>query len=216
MKPKPNPKSNLTVTNNNINHLLSQKTITTRDIERLNQLERQHFQQIVNNKVEKLKGEEQDDFLNKIAPVISPISKSDIWERNHLMVSKAIADYMQRYGIMPTQNTIAQETGLSRQTVAKHIARYNSQPEYIEETERFKFMSHTLLANVFRFASNGDMRAARIYFEMVGSINKQQNDTVNTQNNYIQINNTILSQENLKHLTPEQLTQIEKIVTNKG
>ncbi len=216
MKPKPDPKSNLTVVNNNIDNLLSQKTITAEDVGRLNELERQHFQQIVNNKVEKLKGEEQDDFLNKIALIISPISKSDIWERNHLMVSKAIADHMQRYGIMPTQNTIAQETGLSRQTVAKHIASHSSKPEFIEETERFKFMSHTLLANVFRFASNGDMRAARIYFEMVGAISKQQNDTVNTQNNYIQINNTILNQETLKQLTTEQLNLIEKIVTDKG
>lgn len=36
---------------------------------------------------------------------------------------------------------------------------------------------------------------------------------VNEQNNYIQINNTILSQEILQKLSPEQLNQIELIVT---
>lgn len=77
-------------------------------------------------------------------------------------------------------------------------------------------MSHALLAKVFRSAGNGDMRAARIYFDMVGAMDKQQTGTINTQNNYIQINNTILSQDKLKQLTEEQLNLIEKIVNNKG
>ena len=52
---------------------------------------------------------------------------------------------------------------------------------------------------------------------MVGAINKQKpNTVVNEQNNYIQVNNTILSQENLRQLSPEQLNQIESIITNKG
>jgi hypothetical protein len=35
----------------------------------------------------------------------------------------------------------------------------------------------------------------------------------NNQSNCIQINNTILSQENLKRLTAEQLNQVESVVT---
>ena len=61
------------------------------------------------------------------------------------------------------------------------------------------------------------MKAARLYLEMVGATNKRQANTViNEQNNYIQINNTILSQENLKQLSTEQLNQIENIITNNG
>ena len=59
------------------------------------------------------------------------------------------------------------------------------------------------------------MRAARYYFELVGEINKHQPPAVvNRQNNYIQINNTILSQENLNQLSAEQLKEIENIVTS--
>ncbi len=77
-------------------------------------------------------------------------------------------------------------------------------------------MAPKILANVFRFATNGDIRAARLYFEVVGAINKQNTNTVvNEQNNYIQINNTILSQENLKQFSFERLNPIENIVTNK-
>jgi hypothetical protein len=57
--------------------------------------------------------------------------------------------------------------------------------------------------------------AARLYFEMVGAINKQQpGRMVTEQNNYIQVNNTILSKENLRSLSEEQLNQIEHIITN--
>jgi hypothetical protein len=61
------------------------------------------------------------------------------------------------------------------------------------------------------------VKAARLYFEMVGAMNKQQPNTViNEQNNYIQINNTILSQQNLKQLSKEQLNQIEHIISGIG
>jgi DNA-binding XRE family transcriptional regulator len=144
-------------------------------------------------------------------------TKSDIWERNHMQISNAIASHMREYGVMPTQNDLAQKTGISRQTVAKHIKEYKEHPEFAAQMEQFKMMSHKIMANVFKQASNGDMRAAKLYFDLVGAVNKQPAATVVTaQKNYIQINNTILSQENLKSLTDEQLKQIENIVTHKA
>jgi len=38
---------------------------------------------------------------------------------------------------------------------------------------------------------------------------------INEQKNYIQINNTILSQENLEQLSKEQLNEIENIIRKK-
>jgi uncharacterized protein YbaP (TraB family) len=74
-------------------------------------------------------------------------------------------------------------------------------------------MAPMLMAKVFQSATKGDIRAARLYLETVGATGKQQSNTVvKSQNNHIQINNTILSQENLKRLSAEQLNQIEHIV----
>jgi hypothetical protein len=79
--------------------------------------------------------------------------------------------------------------------------------------EQYKMMAPKLMAKVFQYAAKGDIRAARLYLETVGATHKQQSNTVvKSQNNYIQINNTILSQENLKRLSAEQLNQIEHIV----
>jgi len=131
-----------------------------------------------------------------------------------MVISNAISQFMARHGFMPTKAVIARETGLSRATVIKHVKEYKAHPEYLAAMQQFKLMAPNVLASVFKSAINGDTKAARLYFEMVGAASKPQPGTVVTeQNNYIQVNNTILSQENLSALTTEQLNQIEHIIT---
>lgn len=207
--------SKLTPSKRKVNSLFARDKITLNDIEHLNKIEREQLGQAATKILTKLKGDERDNFLAKIEQIVHPATKGDIWEQNHMVINDAISEFMREHGIMPTKSAIAEETGLSRQTVIKHFKDYRSSPEFMAHMEQFKFMAPGLLANVFKFATKGDMRAARLYFEMVGAINKQHTNTVNEQNNYIQINNTILSQENLKQLTAEQLNQIENIVANK-
>ncbi|MES2277556.1 MAG: hypothetical protein V4592_16145 [Bacteroidota bacterium] len=216
MNTEPTALTDLTVSDNKINSLLSQKKITVKDIENLSQAQRRCLGAAATNTLERLKGEERADFLDKIELIINDDTKNSIWEHNHTVITGAVANLMRQHGLMPTKNAIAEATGFSRQTVARHIKQHRAHPGFVEEMEQFKLMSHNILAKVFKFASNGDMKAARLYFEMVGTINKQHTGAVvNQQSNYIQINNTILSQENLKQLSAEQLAQIERIVTNR-
>ena len=59
------------------------------------------------------------------------------------------------------------------------------------------------------------MGAAKLYFNVMGCLNGGQsshNTLIQNQQNNIQINNTILSQETVKHLNPEQLNTIEEIL----
>ncbi|MES2427102.1 MAG: hypothetical protein V4560_09015 [Bacteroidota bacterium] len=201
-------------TQQKVNHLLSLDKITAKDLEDLNPTERQYLAETCTDMVQHLSGEKRDTFLDKINLIIPPATKSEIWEYNHSQISNVVAKFMCDHGVMPTKSTIADQTGLSRQTVAKHFKEYQQNPEYTERIDQFKLMTPNLLANVFKVAAKGDIKAARLYFEMVGAINKKNGNTVvNEQNNYIQINNTILSQENLKQLTANQLNQIESIIT---
>ncbi len=200
-----------------VDRIFALKKITEKDIQDFTELERDYLAETSTQLVQQLKGAERDNFLEKIESIVPASTKNDIWDYNHIVISSAITKFMCQHGVMPTKNAIAEETGLSRQTVAKHFKEYKTHPEFIAQMEQFKFMAPKILANVFKFASSGDMRAARLYFEMVGAINKQQTNTVvNEQKNYIQINNTILSQENLKQLSAEQLNQIENIITNRA
>ena len=209
--------SNFTALQQKVEQLLKLKTISLNDIEHMSNLEREYLAETCSRKLSGLKGAERDDFLDKIAAIVPVHTRSQTWEYNHGVISDTISKLMQQYGSMPSQYLIARECGLSRPTVAKHLATYKMQPEFAAHMEQYKFMAPKLLANVYKSALNGDTRAARLYLETVGAVNKHQiNTVVNKQNNYIQINNTILSQENLKRLSAEQLDQIEKMIIGIG
>lgn len=86
---------------------------------------------------------------------------------------------------------------------------------YLGQIEQFRFMTLKVLAKVFQFAVNGDTGAAKLYLNVMGFMNNEQtpnNTLIKTQNNYIQINETVLSQETVKNLTHDQLITIESIL----
>ncbi|MDB5087531.1 MAG: hypothetical protein JWR09_1525 [Mucilaginibacter sp.] len=206
--------TNYLTTKKKVDNLFALQKITLTDIEDFNKMERDYLAATATEMLNQLKGEERDNFISKIEQIIPANTKNQFWEHNHFLIGRAINKLMREYGFMPSKSAIAEETGLSRQTVTKHLKDYKTNPEYLAEIEQFKFMAPKVLGTVFKFATNGDVKAARLYFEMIGAINKQRSNTVvNEQTNYIQINNTILSQENLKQLSVEQLNQIECIVT---
>ena len=70
------------------------------------------------------------------------------------------------------------------------------------------------MARVFDFAVNGDVGAAKLYLSAMGCLNgqAQAGTFIQNQNNFIQINGTVLSQETVKQLSPEQLSSIENIL----
>ena len=161
------------------------------------------------------KGMERDKIVKKVMSFLQEETKNQLWEYNHNQITWAISTLMQDCGRMPTKREIATKTELSRQTVHKHLKEYASNPLYIQEIEQFRFMTSKVLAKVFKFAVNGDMGAAKLYFNVMGNLNNGQtsnNTLIQTQNNYIQINGTVLSQDNIKRLNPEQLEQMEAII----
>jgi hypothetical protein len=200
-----------------ISSLLALDKITINDIDDLNPAERRHLALRATDLLNRATGIERDELVAKIEQIIPAETKNCLWEYNHALIKNAIDKHMRQYAVMPTKSALAEAAGLSRQTINKHIAEHKQHPEYMAEMEQFKLMGNNVLANVFNAAGKGDMRAARLYFEMIGTLNKNAAGTVvNKQNNYIQINNTILSQESLQQLSAEQLAQIESIVMNSG
>jgi len=198
-----------------INMVLELEQITHSDLESFTDIEKSNLSEVLTEKFNKLTGDERDEFSNKIEPIINNHFRNQLWEYNHGKITYAISTLMQEYGRMPNKAEIATKTELSRQTVHKHLEEYTNHPLYLGEIERFKFMTSKVLAKVFQFAVNGDMGAAKLYFNVMGCLNngQQSNNTlIKNQNNYIQINGTVLSQETIKHLNPEQLNSIEVIL----
>jgi hypothetical protein len=215
MKAKKKGLQKLTVSEALINEILERDKITVTDMDRLNSDERERLRVVLNDRFTNLKGISRDRFYKKIESIIPEEGKNNIWESNHIRITAAISNLMQEYGRMPSTSEISENTDLSRQTIHKHLKEYGVHPIFLNEIEKFQFMTSKVLAKVFKFAVNGDMRAAKLYFNVIGNLNQAQssnNTLIQNQNNYIQINGIVLSQETIKHLKPEQLKSIEMIL----
>ncbi|HUS86208.1 MAG TPA: hypothetical protein VMW76_03125 [Bacteroidales bacterium] len=214
MKAKQKGLQKFTETENKIVKILALEQITPSDLESLSNPEKDRLNAVLTEKFKELKGTGRDKFLKKIEPVITDITKNELWESNHNQITYAISTLMQEYGRMPTKTEIAIKTELSRQTIHKHLKEYINHPQYLQQVEQFRFMTSKVLARVFQFAVNGDIGAAKLYFNVMGNLNGQpsNNILIQNQNNYILINGMVLSQETIEHLNPEQLNSIETIL----
>ena len=189
--------------------------INLSDLKILTGTEIMRFYKKVNEKFNSLTGIEKDLFFTKVENIITSSARNQVWENNHIQITAIISNLMIEYGRMPSKNEIAKETCLSRQTVHKHLKEYAKHPIYLEQMEQFKFMNSIMLAKVYKLALKGDIGAAKLYFRVTGLLENKEasnNTQIQTQNNFIQINGRVLSQENIKHLNPEQLNNIETIL----
>lgn len=198
-----------------INTVLNLEEITLKDLATLNEIERNRLMGLINEKFSKAKGTEKDNLIKQLDQIMNSTMKNQLWEYNQNQITWAISTFIQENGRIPTTTEIATKTELSRQTVHKHLKEYSSHPLYLEQIEQFKFLTSKVLARVFTFAVNGDIGAAKLYLNVMGCLNNGQssnNTLIQNQNNYIQINGTVLSQETIKNLSPEQLSNIETIL----
>ena len=198
------------------NLLLEKKKVAREDIDALlTKEETYQFEQYLTNLSNEKKGEDLEKLLEQISEILTRSTRNQLWEHNHYKITAGISRLMEENGNMPTKNQIATEVGLSRQTISKHLKEYQTHPLFVEERMKFKFMADNVLAKVYNIAvSCGDIKAARLYFEVMGYLGNQpgQNNTFNTQNNFIHINQFKLTQESIKQLAPQQIDQIEGVL----
>ncbi|WP_374331116.1 hypothetical protein [Soonwooa sp.] len=101
-------------------------------------------------------------------------------------------------------------TDLSRPTINKHLETLQSSKHYKQYTAQFEMMTDSVIVAMTKSALEGNVSAQRLFLEyMTGNIGKN----ARTQNNYIQLNGVIFRDEKLKILSPEQLKEIESILT---
>jgi DNA-binding phage protein len=165
-------------------------------------------------KINSLSGCELDDFLEKVNILLSDDTKNWLWENNNNNITAAISNLMHEKNRMPSKSEIAKETKLSRQTIHKHLNEYSSHPLYLQQIEQFRFLTSRVLARVYHYACEGNMSAARLYFDVTGCLGGQNGNStlIQNQHNYLIINGIVLSQESVKKLNPEQLETIESIL----
>jgi AraC-like DNA-binding protein len=215
MKQSPESAQKLSETGARVAALFALEQITPQDLERLGQAEQSAFWDAVAKKEKQAKGVDRDRLLEQLEPVTSPETKNRMWESNHSLITFWIADHIDKHRAVPSVAQLADQAGLSRTTIHKHLKGYAGHSLYKEQADQFKFMAHRVMASVLERALAGDMRAARLYLQAVGALGEAQppaNGPIGTQNNYIQINGQALTPELLARLTPEQLEAIGAVI----
>ena len=91
--------------------------------------------------------------------------KERIWEENHREIAKFITQHLGEFGAMPAKSIIAKATGLSRETVYKHLRRYAEKPVDENDMSSFDLMTEQVIAQVLKAALRGDLSAAKLFLE---------------------------------------------------
>ena len=131
------------------------------------------------------------------------------YEYNHSLITGQIHNLVLKNKAFPTTQLIAEETGLSRQTVYNHLKgsfdKYNSLIK-----GKADYMANQALTTLYLIGiEERSPSALKAFIELSGATKKPPN----TINNYIQINNLKLSKEDFNKLPNTTLSEIEKIIT---
>ncbi|MBK7560894.1 MAG: hypothetical protein IPI68_05100 [Chitinophagaceae bacterium] len=159
-----------------------------------------------------LKDEDREEFLEKTEPLLSQKSRNEIWERNHYCILNVISWQTIQNRQIPTIKAIADETGLSRVTVTKHLKEYYDSETFKEKETTYKFLREKLLAKVYNYAYDGNMRAAKIFIDATNSPMVNISTIHNQQNNFIQVNGLVITEDQVKRLSEDKLNLIREII----
>ncbi len=196
-----------------VSSLLKKDRITKEDLYDFTDADKALFSETVQQLAKSLKAEERDDFFLKIDDIVTDDTKRGIWETNHFNIVSTINTLIKRSNRMPTKTEIADEVGISRQTVHKHLNEYSSNPLYANQLEQHKIMGDRVLTAMYQEAIQGNVKAAKLYLQVTGFLNGRESGIrINSQTNYIQVNGTVINEEALKQLPPEQLNLLCNMV----
>jgi hypothetical protein len=145
-------------------------------------------------------------------PDLQKTEKEMVWENNHEKIKEIIMSHLLGEGTMPSKAILAQKTGLSRETIYRHIKAFAESSEYQSEVDSFELMTGKVMAQVTRAAVKGNLKAAKLFLDTTKKKRTPEFDKQANQNNFVQINKTIINQQIIQQLKPEQLKLIEEII----
>ena len=185
-----------------VSELLKSKVITIEDFESLDSKEQKELKIICNEKLSELTGEKRDEFIKRIWEITPSNSRNNLWESNHHRIIIHLHNEITNNRYIPTIGKLEELTGLSRQTVSKHLKEYKQSQLCNEYKETFQMLSSQVMRTVYSLAIQGDIRACKLYFEAIGELNSSKTSTyIDKQQNNHHTENNILTPEMIKDIS---------------
>ena len=123
--------------------------------------------------------------------------RNTTYETNHSFITNCLHNYIIKHRCFPTMQTIANETGLSRTTIYKHLSDGIGNKYNRLVLGKLEYMTSSALASLYHIGINDrNATALKNFIELAGNV-KTSTSTIN---NYIQINNLKLSKEEFEKL----------------
>ena len=155
---------------------------------------------------------EQEKLVEKSLAILD---NEFVWNYNHNKITAEIRVQYHMYGTMPSVAHLAAVCRLSRKTVTQHVEEFMNNKEAPQAKGLKSMVDDTIMNIITRAACKGDLKAAKIYMDNKRA-DRQIEAKINTQNNYVHINSTVINQQVIQQLKPEQLKLIEQIIAGGG
>jgi len=143
----------------------------------------------------------------RIEAQASPEVRNCRWKEHHRKIISIIDHYMRNFSRMPTASELVKETGLSRQTIHKHIHEFTHHPAFRREIEQFRALTNRIIVMVLDKARCDDVKAARLFFKIMKDIYPAVKPQEWSQN-YLLFNSARMDKETIDQLSPEQQATI--------
>jgi DNA-binding transcriptional ArsR family regulator len=135
-------------------------------------------------------------------------NRRDQYTINREIILKLYKDYIISNGTLPTITHISAKTGLSRQTITKHFKEIRNDHYLQDIIDGSYILVDSVLAKLFALGiETGNVNALKTFLDW----HKDKSARI-MYKNYIQVNNLILTEEDIKALPQESVIEIENFI----
>ncbi len=135
-------------------------------------------------------------------------TRNSLYQWNHVSIIAALHKGIMECNMMPTITNIASETGLSRTSVHKHLKDVRDLGNDSEVRLQLGMMAEQAITRLYKIGMEDSNPTALKYFIQFADPTLMKSAI----NNYIQINNIRLSQEDIQSLPKSTIATIETLV----
>lgn len=172
--------------------LMKKEIITKEELNSLSKDEQSELKEKLNYLILNSTGTKKDRAYKKTWELVDNETKNSLWEFNHVKIINTIHNELVNNFAMPTTSTLEGLTGISRQTISKHLKTFKDREFYGLQEQQFKIMKYSILKKLFKMSMEGDVKACKLYLEATGEANQniRANQYIDKQQNNISINNS--------------------------
>ncbi len=134
--------------------------------------------------------------------------KNALYEFNHDLIMNQISNYLFKNGMMPRVSDIRDKTGISRTTIYKHLEDEKINGRNNKARKQLRMLVSQAMATLYKIGVEDRNAQALKYF--INFVEPETNS--GTVNNYVQINNIRLTQNDLENIPLEEQEKIETIL----